>query len=331
MFFLIAVQQIKEKSNQPSISENNQRNITETKKSMEEMVREQGAEETYEAVKEEASKKDIQSAHTHVHLLGEVFYNELGMDGVRFCDSSYDYACYHGIFLQAIATEGTDILENAKEDCRLSPSLIRCYHGIGHGLMEYYGPKKINQALLACPDVPGAKLFGCQEGVFMQFAFADRFSEGRNTKQEDPRIQPGMNTQDLYSTCEEAPEEDRLSCYYFMPQWWAATTKEDYKRLGEICEGISDEMYKTACFLKTGTEISDRGKLNVDRSVSNCRLMPSLKAEALCRGGIAWSLYVNPSKTDPMFMCEDLTSENKKICIDGFDFVKSNGSLQDNL
>ena len=68
-------------------------------------IKEVGAEEAYKRFIESASKDRV-SAHQQAHAFGEALYNQLGIDGLKVCDSSFEFGCYHSFFGTAVEKEG---------------------------------------------------------------------------------------------------------------------------------------------------------------------------------------------------------------------------------
>src|SRR3989344_4330329 len=148
------------------------KNANEDKKKWSELMDEIGIEKTYRQFKSEYKDIHFGSQHTAAHIIGELIYEKAGIKGIIFCDATFAFGCYHSFFGNALANSGPDVIPEIDKSCidKFGPFGTGCQHGIGHGLMEYFGHENLLAALDAC-SVTFQKnpLFGCTSGVFMEY------------------------------------------------------------------------------------------------------------------------------------------------------------------
>ena len=216
----------------PQITEHN----VEEKISWEKEIQIKGPKEAWEEFKK--TQKDLGSAkkHENAHLFGSILYKTIGIGGVGICDDSFNYACYHSLLGDAIMDNGTSIVDYANKYCmRLGGwSTIACQHGIGHGAIGAtdYNIDMLREALIVCNSIDKNKsLFGCSNGVFMEYNFRTLHSGKRSYREIDP--------DNLMFPCNKLPKEFGEACYFAQPQWWITMFRQEsekkYESVGKLC------------------------------------------------------------------------------------------------
>jgi hypothetical protein len=176
--------------------------------------------------------------HTLAHLFGSILFEKNGLEGIAVCDAAFAYGCYHSFFGGALAAHGLDIVPSLVRDCHGS---LGCEHGIGHGLMEFFGPGHFLEALEACP--PETNPFrGCAAGVFMEYNVPMAL-DGDLSAPGPRRFDPAKP----YDPCPQVPERFRAACYHELPAWWRQTYGLDEKVFREFCGEISLSSEREAC------------------------------------------------------------------------------------
>jgi len=279
------------------------------------LINQYGTQPAYAIFKSEYAPAHFNTQHNAAHIVGELLYVAEGVDGIAICDADFAFGCYHGFFSRAISTEGMDIATELDEVCVrvFGPLGLGCPHGIGHGLVEYLGHdlSSLVDALAVCDTLTWKEpLFGCQDGVFMEYHFPVVFNdEGapRMTTRELDGAQP-------YATCVSVPERFRESCHFSLPQWWNATLSAE--RVGELCGAIDDAQNQRACFLGMGNVTGPNTEYQPEEAIAACSLMPTHRGEVLCRAGASWSFYAYPEVRDRApEVCEGLEEADRAFCL----------------
>lgn len=267
-----------------------------------------GVEKMYEEFKNLYA--DVEYAHTKSHMIGQLIYEKEGAQGIIYCDTAFTFGCYHGFFGAAIIDRGIDVIHELDQACieRFGRSSTDCQHGIGHGLVEYLGHDKamLVEALEQCASLnwQGA-LLGCQSGAFMEFYFPliDRDKGIMSAREIGPE------------PCPELEARFQQSCYYDTAMWWEVVYKHDYKRVGELCDGVKNTDNKKACFLGLGDKIGFTGN-DVTKSIASCKLMPSRDGETYCRAGAMHSFLVDVQyREEANRLCKGLLQQDYNTCL----------------
>jgi hypothetical protein len=79
---------------------------------------------------------------THLigHYVGDVLYQQEGINGMRYCDEAVGYACAHSVVINALLRDGPGVFEVINDVCAsigLPGSYDMCFHGFGHGVLAY--------------------------------------------------------------------------------------------------------------------------------------------------------------------------------------------------
>jgi len=254
-----------------------------------EEIKTKGPTNAYQAFLSLNAKRPFGIQHDAAHVIGEALYIALGAKGVAVCDQAFSFGCYHGLFSFAISEHGTELVPLLDGECqKLKSDQGACQHGIGHGILQYFGYDRLNEALKACGLAERIdEISGCPSGVFMEYNVPlvegqDGFSEvvPRSFQEGNP-----------YEPCGTVPNEFRASCYYELPQWWQRSFQDDYAVIGRLCAEIPDDEYIRGCFVKTGDLIAHNGQENLDIVKELCSKMPTSYGEGACLFSAAQTLW----------------------------------------
>lgn len=272
-----------------------------------------GAKEAYGSFVEEYQDKDFSRQHMGAHILGELLYKKEGLSGISVCDSSFSFGCYHSLFGAAIGEEGLDVVAEIDEACldAYGPLGLGCQHGIGHGLGEYLGSKKLVDQLQACAKLSWkAPLLGCASGVFMEYNFPTLVGESKASTQVR-----SLDQDDPYEPCSSLPKEFRRACYWELASWWEQVFARDYKEIGKLCQNISNVAERQDCFRGLGASIGGTSDFNPSQAKAVCDLMPNQEARVYCRAGASWIFWAMPGQRDKsLLLCDDLSGNLRNTC-----------------
>lgn len=271
-----------------------------------------GTAEAYEEFKEDTITKPFGVSHTLAHIFGELIYQNEGVPGIAFCDSSFSFGCYHSFFGKAISEHGVGILPDLDQKCidRWGSGGLGCQHGIGHGLLGYLGDDKLDEALELCGTLKWkGELGGCSSGVYMEYNFHTMQSlTGVENRPFDPK-------HPLYP-CDKVADRYSRSCYFELGDWLNQVFSKDYAKAGSICRLIADTNARDTCFRGLGNSVAVNVAFNIDRAVSACSALDGKGENLLCRIGAAWAFYSEPNlKQKYQKLCEGFSAADEKICL----------------
>ncbi len=276
-------------------------------------IRAIGGAKTYQEIKTTYGTKHFSVQHKVAHLFGELLYQREGIEGIGVCDGNFAFGCYHGFFGKAVAGGGVSMVRKLDEACvkRFGPLGLGCPHGIGHGLGEYFGPTRLDQQLEACAGLSWqGPLFGCQEGVFMEYNFPTIVDEKTVSKGKRPfePVKP-------YEPCTQVSERFRRACYFEMGTFWELIFQKDYTKIGSLCAGIANESEKNDCFKGIGHAAAATSGFDVGATRQACDRMPTIYNSMLCLAGASWSLFAQYQDTYQMdALCTYVPEQLHNMC-----------------
>jgi hypothetical protein len=256
----------------------------------------------YKEIKKDANGS-YEVGHLSLHIFGEELYEEEGVSGIAICDDSFGYGCYHGFLLRGFSDSGLDFIDEAESICvndKNIKSVTACEHGMGHGILDYLGHDKLLQALKTCSRLSWKeKLYGCQDGIFMEYNFPSLIQGGEI--RTGPRE---INVNEPYAPCNEISDDFSQACFFSLPQLWYTTISEDFSALGLLCDKVKDADERRACYYGIGNIVPFSNNMDVDVSIDICNGMKSPEGNLGCRIFAARSYYSMP----------DLRQNYKKMC-----------------
>ena len=262
---------------------------------------------------------DFKNQHLAAHIFGELLYDKEGVSGISVCDSSFGFGCYHGLFIEAVASKGLGIVGTLDKTC--GSNFGGCQHGIGHGLIEYLGHSEpaLVQALDQCSKLSWkGEILGCSDGAFMEYNSPNIVSKDKVLETTRP-----FNPKDPFYPCPILPKKYQPACYYSMGQWWQETfyKNNNYRYEGSLCAGVSDPENKKYCFIGLGYAVAQRRNYDINKIISLCNQMPDLNSRVDCRSGAAIFLYqpgsIPPPTTRYLYtkMCDGLDQTSRNLCL----------------
>jgi len=270
------------------------------------LIETQGLEKTYAEIREDKAKanrgKEPSVRHGEAHIFGELAYDKEGVDGIRYCDAGMTFGCYHGLIVRALVTEGLDAMPKIDAACVAAHGQddTGCRHGIGHGLVEYYGARDLGSALDRCAVIQPPGLLGCTQGAFMEYA---------NASVEDRTL---VDAEDLDVPCTSVDQKYRPSCYFEQPYFWMLRAGQDSIAAKERCAAVEEAASKEACLLGFGRAVAELGRFDGVAISRECGRLER-DEEIGCLAGAHW-LFAAVKKNHP-WSCDDLPATEKASCI----------------
>lgn len=246
-----------------------------------------GTAAAYAELKRGSSSEGVAARHGKAHIFGELAYAKDGIGGIRVCDADMSFGCYHGLIVKALVTEGIGALQRIDAACvaAYGPGDTGCRHGIGHGLVEYYGARHLADALGRCATLRPPGLLGCTQGVFMEYA---------NAAATDPSLadpsRPGM-------PCAAVDAQYRPSCYFEQPYFWRLRLGYGDAAAAAGCAGLAQADERRACLLGYGRSVAELGGYRDTDVVAACGALGT-EDRTDCYAGAHW-LYAALGKPEP--------------------------------
>ena len=275
-------------------------------------LQEKRGRDAFDKLKKEYLDENYSLQHSAAHIFGEELFDAHGVVGIEVCDEAFGFGCFHGFFSRAVSGNGIEIARSLDEVCveKFGLEGLGCPHGIGHGLGEYFGPENLSQQLSVCGSLAWqGELFGCQQGVFMEFNFPTEFGSDGAT----PKVRE-VNEEDLFFPCGGVETKFKKACFFELPYWWDQVFSHDYEIIGEYCGELTADL-APYCFKGAGAASLEIGGFAVERSVSDCKSMPDAVSTTLCLSGASWMLFSNPETRVKSETICDSDGVDKRLCI----------------
>lgn len=278
------------------------------------LIRSRGAANTYRLLKQTYGD-NRNMRHIQAHLFGEALYQAIGMQAVTVCDEDLGFGCFHGALSRAIAAGGLSVIEQLDAECRktFGEKKLGCQHGIGHGIFEYLGPKRLNQALALCATLRWkGSLAGCQGGVFMEYHFPLSLTS-RTLLPVSPEIAGP------YDPCASVPGQFRLACVHELTFWWSALYKTDIQRMDALCTVFKDSDQRDVCYWGIGQFAYKLLEDNPQHLLAACARIADREDAGLCRAGGRYVQIDNGRTSQPDICTSDPATE--QLCKQKTDMI----------
>lgn len=281
--------------------------------------------EAYAMFKEKNAEAPIGLQHSATHLFGELLFTHEGVAGISVCDATFAFGCYHGFFTRAIAEEGIALVPELDSACleAYGPLGTGCQHGIGHGIMEYFGYADINTALAVCEKTTQVlPLAGCSSGVFMEYHIP-AVASGEGFTIEPKPVDPA----NPYLPCGTVSDQYRDSCYFELGSWWRAALGSTHEQMGAWCSALPSRDRKR-CFLGLGAAVVPTEDFEVDRILERCRVAATGENYTLCIAGASWSFNADPAfRHLAPALCDTLDASERALCKTNADITNGQGGI----
>lgn len=211
--------------------------------------------------------------HELAHMVGDELYRQQGFEGIRTCDDTFEYGCYHGVMEKFLADKGPSQIGTAVTLCKQafpgdsqSRQYGACIHGLGHGLLTWYS-LNLEKALAGCEVVPQDVRLQCADGVFMEYSFDI-------TKDHYPK--------DPWSLCTAAGEEYYIPCARYQPEIMLNTLGYTPAQVAQACLSAPSPILREHCIRKMGVEAAWHNGTSVPDVLSYCTGIFSGAPRAIC-------------------------------------------------
>jgi hypothetical protein len=272
-------------------------------------IAKKGPKEVQQHIKNLYDNASYGEQHMSLHYFGEILFELKGVSGLPECTDWYGFGCYHGFLLQAIETEGYDIVKYLDESCiqahGYSMETETCQHGIGHGLLEFSGRRPL-EALKKCDDV--ADVFpklGCASGIFMEY-FGPTESKNRSIAAMVPEYESGTP----FDVCSELQGIRQATCVFEIHTWWVEVAKLNPREVEHLCGTLKDAEVMEFCLIGYGNFKGPDPEI----ALPFCDEFVELKNKVLCRSGVLWAAEHHRSIKDPARACMGLQPKDRNIC-----------------
>lgn len=211
-----------------------------------------------------------EGTHDIAHALGSRLYKEQGLDGITSCDTSFAFGCFHGFTETFIEEQELKNIAQLTSQCRtaLAGQLsLRCYHGIGHGILSAY-EYDLSKALLKCDMIASESIEKeyCYNGVFMENGIV-KVAEASLTNPHWP--------------CTTVNKQYQPTCYIYLREYLRVLYSGDFKQMVKTCREVPEPKLDQYCLRGVAEYIAMKNQNNVGNIARDCAILE--KEQYLCR------------------------------------------------
>lgn len=321
----------KNKVNQPDISsdktylelselKNHTSSFDDLRDYFQKVAKDKGGEYAFEVLKR-AEFPPNTDMHLLGHAVGDILYQQKGLEGITVCTDDFRNACSHSIVVGLFSDRGDKALPEIAQACRAAPggsgAYTMCFHGLGHGILAAVG-YSFEKAIPHCSSV-GTKEYSFQEksqcisGMIMEIISGGGHDHEIWVKQR-PKY---LNVKDSLAPCNKSliPDDSKYLCYNYLTPFLFESVgadignpqPEDFKKAFRYCDNLpkGDMANRDACFGGFGKEfvalIQNRDiRKNSATNISDdkfkqvyewCKLAGNKDGTAACLLHVVSSLY----------------------------------------
>jgi len=257
----------------------------------------------------------VQNVHEFAHIIGNAIYTKHGLEGIKYCDATFAFGCYHGVSEKLLQEKGKNAVRQVQDECiRIFPpqdskNYTGCIHGMGHGLLSFEN-LDIIKALEDCDQLDKNYRSYCYDGVFME--------NSTETKQT-------FNPDEPWKFCSDLPEDYHLNCARYQSQFFFDEFNKNIRLVTASCAKASDDKLKVTCFESVGYHIAQTAKGNFEKITEECARASTVEGNNACIIGSAREvIFQRYQSWDKISndLCNVLTDAWPKKCLDSNEQVR---------
>ena len=219
----------------------------------------------FEVLKKVEAPPDL-DMHLLAHTVGDILYQQEGLEGIKICTEDFRNACSHSIVIGLFFEQGEAVLPQIAQACYQAPggsgAYTMCFHGLGHGMLAY-ASYNLEKAVELCTKTGTAKFDYQESSQCISGTIMEIISGGAHDRELWAKQRPKYFLQDdpLYPcSADFIPEQARYLCYlYLTPHLFEAAGANTWTPTTEafpFCDNIpvSEPGNRDACYGGFGKE-----------------------------------------------------------------------------
>ncbi len=256
----------------------------------------------------------IGNAHGLAHIVGHGAYNKFGLEGIKICDQTFAFGCFHGVTEALIEKEGTSTIKQIEVGClKIFPpekgqDYTGCIHGTGHGLFSIEGGN-LRSALVDCDAISSNYRQYCYDGVFMENAGGDT-------------AKIVLDKNNPWKLCTDLDEKYHRNCARYQSQLFLqnANGKDAVSFVGNECSLAKSTLLRETCFESLGYYVAQNSLGSFDKINISCYKL-SGDGRDICLKGAAtettFQMYGDYKTTSDRLCREIALGDRSRDCIQG--------------
>ncbi len=269
------------------------------------MVKEEGARPALDLLRRiaEGSTDLAGQCHGLAHTIGHDALGRYGFDEALtyeddICGSGY----LHGVIESHFAeTDEEDVPRLFKETC--APTSGKCFHGLGHGLMDVYD-NDIDRSLALCHSLTERfQRVQCAEGVFMEHFASDGTTHPS----------PLLDADDPYKACRGREAVDRAVCAFYAPRYLLRLNPGAYAEAVDWCDSIDTES-RPACLKGVGSAAMKVHVAEPTVAIAACAALTGEDHTLCTEGMVSYTIVHFASVAKGRDLCPLLPRADRATC-----------------
>lgn len=222
----------------------------------------------------------VGNVHEFAHIIGNESYWKSGLEGIKICDTTFAFGCFHGVTEAMLLKEGVQEVKAIEIGClelfppNLSEDYTGCIHGTGHGIYTWEGGD-YRQALLDCDIISESYRQYCYDGVFME-----------NASLVGSRV---FDEKNPWKFCTDLDERYHHNCARYQSQIFFSELNgaNSFSLVGKNCALGPSVLLRETCFQSLGFHVAQSSLGKLEDIFKNCKRMPSTEGREMCIVGAA--------------------------------------------
>lgn len=281
--------------------------------------------------------------HLIAHAIGYVLYQQQGANGIKVCTADFQYGCSHSIVIGLFTQKGLKAMPEVIQACKKAPgnnSYASCFHGVGHGVLDFVGydlPKAIDLCKQMRTGDFSVEYSECVGGASMEMIDGG-IGDPKTWAVQSPKY---LLKNDPLSPCNQSyyPDEVRGICYtYLTPRLidmsgtsWGNPDPAFFPKAFSFCRQIQNPNHRSSCYGGFGKDFPNvANNRNIetfdkmtDGKVANifywCDKAGDKDATDTCVSYALGSFYWNGANSFqiPLHLCNVIMDpSHKSVCFD---------------
>ncbi len=263
----------------------------------------------------------VGNAHEFAHIVGHQAFEKFGLDGVKICDETFAFGCFHGVTEKMLLKNGLKNIKAIEEGClRVFPpdksqNYTGCIHGTGHGVYGFEGGN-LKKSLADCDVISQPYRQYCYDGVFME-----------NSSAPASRI---FDEKNPWKLCANLDERYHRNCARYQSQIFLGKfgSPNSLNLVGQNCALGPSTLLRETCFESLGYYVAQNALGVPAEILKKCGQMSDKEGKEICTSGAATeSVFQKYSgfADSAIKLCKTLTEPRQLACLNNINrMLKSN-------